>query len=331
MKARSPIAAGAIAALLPGVGHAYAGHPLRGAAWLAGPVVAVIATALFARETSAAIVTVLFASFVCFWLVQIVDAVILAKRHPRESSPLAVGALAFASAIVVPAVFGIVTRASMLEAFKIPAGSMIPTLAVGDHIFVDKLVYRHRPPRRGEVVVFAYPEHRDQSFVKRVVGLPGDKIEVRGGFPIVNGWDVPHCLVGEYSYGDEMESGTHRGKLYVEFLDESEYFVLVDDTSYGDGYQGPYAFGDLFFVLGDNRNNSHDSRMWFGGQGGGVPRADVFGRARYQWLPHRRDYTAPLEAPTPALAPGLARCLEQRPPPEKRTAPPGNTVIPPAR
>ena len=103
-------------------------------------------------------------------------------------------------------------RAFVVEAFKIPSGSMIPTLQVGDHIFVNKFTYgpaipwTHKrvwngmPPSRGDVMVFAFPEHPEQDFIKRVIAVPGDRLEARGGHPIINGWEVPSCRVGPYNY-----------------------------------------------------------------------------------------------------------------------------------
>ena len=216
-------------------------------------------------------------------------------------------------------------RRFLVEAFKIPSGSMIPTLLVGEHIFVDKL----RASTRGDLIVFPFPEHPDQDFVKRIVGLPGDRLEFRDGRPVVNGVPVPACLVGETSY-DEADDPTprHAGKLFLEFLGARRHLAFYDDSSGGfQTGQGPYVVksGEVF-VIGDNRNNSHDlACMWFGGQGGGVPVSTVLGVPFVVWLSageHGIDWSRtgldldePHLPPSMAsLAPALERCLAAGPP-----------------
>jgi signal peptidase I len=241
-------------------------------------------------------------------------------------------------------------RAFVVEAFKIPSGSMIPTLQVGDHIFVNKFIYgpaipltdkrvwHNMPPHRGDVIVFAFPEHPEQDFIKRVIALPGDTLEARNGHPIINGWEVPRCPVGVYSYTEvDAPVPQHEGDLYVEYLEDQAYLTLYDHATGGfPEYQGPYHLTkqDEVWVMGDNRNNSHDSRMWNGGQGGGVPYGNVRGKALFVWLSVTDsgvDWSrlgAPvmgrprLPAAMHALEPALDKCLRERPPREKTTPPP---------
>ena len=238
-------------------------------------------------------------------------------------------------------------RTFVFEAFKIPSGSMIPTLQVGDHIFVNKLSYgpllpftsarvlAQMPPHRGDVMVFRYPENLEQDFIKRVIALPGDKLEARNGHPWLNGWEVPSCLVGVYSYTEADSLMRHQGDLYVEFLEEQAYLTLYDHSAaLAPELQGPYHVkpGEVW-VMGDNRHNSHDSRLWWGGQGGGVPFANIKGRALFVWLSvgdKGMDWSR-LGAPVmgrPRLPPamsqlegGLSKCLRERPPLDK-TRPP---------
>ncbi len=136
-------------------------------------------------------------------------------------------------------------RAGVVEAFKIPSGSMLPTLQIQDHIFVNKLAYgppipftgtrlfSRLPPKRGDVMVFEYPDPNPaaerQDFIKRVIALEGDTLSVEGGHPIINGWKVPSCLVGKYEFDEGPDSSVKRGDLFVEYLGEYSYLTLYED------------------------------------------------------------------------------------------------------
>ncbi len=255
----------------------------------------------------------------------------------------------YMESILIAIAVAMTLRAFVIEAFKIPSGSMIPTLQVGDHIFVNKFsygpavpwtktrIFSRMPPERGDVMVFAFPEHPEQDFIKRVVAIPGDELRTKGGHPIINGWEVPRCAVGVYSYTEsELPSSRHEGDLFVEYLGDESYLTLYDNTSMGGlEERGPYKVkpGEVW-VMGDNRNNSHDSRMWWGGQGGGVPFDNIRGRALFVWLSMADagiDWSR-LGAPVmgrPRLPPSmkhleapLEKCLRDRPPIEKTTPPP---------
>jgi signal peptidase I len=229
-----------------------------------------------------------------------------------------------AAPFVLPIPTGMFLRARLMQAFKVPSGAMIPSVQVGDHLFVDMRI-DGRSVRRGDVIVFAFPEHPDQDFIKRVIVAPGDKLEVRNGHPIINGWEIPSCRVGTWKYTEEMDSSSHEGELFVEFLERSAYLVFFD-KGFTTDYQGPYiAKPNEWWVLGDNRNNSHDSRMWWGGEGGGVPNENIRGRASVVWLgaPGRfgLDIGGVPMAPSSDLAAPLAKCLADRPTIEKATPP----------
>lgn len=228
-------------------------------------------------------------------------------------------------------------RAFVVEAFKIPSGSMLPTLQLQDHIFVNKFVYgptvpqtKHRlwnalPPKRGDVMVFEYPNPDPtaprEDYIKRVIALPGDTLEVEDGHPIINGWSVPRCRVGDYDFHEGEEPLKH-GELWMEFLGEYSYLTLFQDgrTARSDG---PYHVDpEEVWVLGDNRNNSQDSRVW-----GGAPFANIKGRAMFVWLSFGADGnlttdrllhnvlgapTLPQGAP-PSLLAAIDQCVKHRP------------------
>jgi signal peptidase I len=256
----------------------------------------------------------------------------------------------------------IFVRVGAMEAFKIPAGSMMPTLMIGDHIFINKLAYgplipgtdarlfSRSLPKRSDVMVFKFPENKDQDFIKRAIAMPGDTLEVINGRPILNGWLVPHCHVGPFSNeGRVME-------LYVEFLEDRSYLTLFDSNpdkqtckdpdGCGPGStcragicgvpQGPFkvAPGETW-VIGDNRNNSHDSRSWRGGLGAGVPFENIKGRAMFVWMSFKlggevaqdrlfADILGEPVIPGPpdaALGAALEKCLRERPPAPQTTPP----------
>jgi len=147
----------------------------------------------------------------------------------------------YAESIGIAVAVALLLRAFVVEAFKIPSPSMVPTLQVGDHIFVNKSAYgpmipgtstrlfSKLPPHYGDVIVFQFPEKPDQDFIKRVVALPSDTLEALDGRPIINGWRPPECRVGVYkhTWGDGMFS-QHEGELYVEYLGPEAFLTFYD-------------------------------------------------------------------------------------------------------
>jgi len=205
----------------------------------------------------------------------------------------------YAESIGLAVAIALLLRFFVVEAFKIPSGSMVPTLLVGDHIFVNKFIYGLRvpltekwlfhwqEPKRGDVIVFMYPQDRSKDFIKRGVGLPGDTVEIRNGELLVTnaqGQRVPIEVVTtatDFLYEEELEGQ----RLAIPCLQVEE---SLDGTKYQALYRkddrGMRAFGPItvqpghVFVMGDNRDNSHDSRYW-----GQVPQALIKGKAQVNW------------------------------------------------
>lgn len=187
---------------------------------------------------------------------------------------------------VILAVFLI--RSFIVEPFKIPSGSMMPTLLAGDFILVNKFTYGLRvpilnntfievsKPERGDVFVFHYPPDPSIDYIKRVVGLPGDKVAYRNKQIFINGEPVEMSLVGDYQY---VTSGLNmvNAKHYQEQLGEIKHDVLIEDNSLSIDGETEVPAGH-YFAMGDNRDNSKDSRSW-----GFVPEDNLVGKAFLIW------------------------------------------------
>ena len=203
---------------------------------------------------------------------------------------------------VVMAVF--LLRSFLVEPFKIPSGSMVPTLLVGDLILVNKYTYGIRlpvvntkivslnDPERGDVMVFRFPKDPSVDYIKRVVGIPGDTVTYENNRISINGSPVPLRDAGEFYDSDRLvyyrqyseKLGPLEHKLLTE-LDKPSYISGVDAFPFRD--QCTYSRTGLtckvpaghYFVMGDNRENSLDSRFW-----GFVPEQNIVGKAFFIWM-----------------------------------------------
>ena len=187
---------------------------------------------------------------------------------------------------VILAVFLI--RSFVVEPFKIPSGSMMPTLLAGDFILVNKFTYGLRvpilnntfieigKPERGDVFVFHYPPDPSIDYIKRVIGVPGDRVAYRNKQLFVNGEPVALSLVGDYQYvapGLNMVTA----QQYQEQLGEVRHDVLIEQSSLAIDGEVEVPAGH-YFAMGDNRDNSKDSRFW-----GFVPENNLVGKAFLIW------------------------------------------------
>lgn len=206
--------------------------------------------------------------------------------------------------IVYAIVIAILIRTFLFEPFKIPSGSMYPTLYVGDYLFVSKYTYGYSKhslpmslplisgriwadePQRGDVVVFKFPQDNKTDFIKRVIGLPGDKIKLENGRLFINGKMLERKTEEDFVLRDNF-GNAERYRQYTETLPEGyahkilevSDFEKVDDMPEVEIPQGNY------FVMGDNRDRSDDSRV----NVGFVPAENLVGKARFLFFSHNFD------------------------------------------
>jgi signal peptidase I len=302
----APLAVLVTCLLGPGAGHALAGLPRRAAGiWLSFAVLGVGYLAAVAAAPSSIPWLGIAGLGVAAYAMSIVDLVVVSRARLQRASGAGLVVFALASlALTVTLAQGV--RSSLLAAFKVPSGSMMPTLLVGDYFFVSKLA----PIERGAAVVYQSPENRQQTFVHRVVGVGGDHIETRGAKLLVNGVELPQCSVGSWT------APAGRGlELVVEFGPAPYLIALAANAEEALGASGSWDVPEgNVFVVGDNRDNSHDSRRWQGGRGGTVPVAHVEGRAATVFLrddrvAQRSLYGVALPAGAEHLQARLDECL----------------------
>lgn len=186
----------------------------------------------------------------------------------------------------------LLVRSFVAEPFRIPSASMLPTLHVGDFILVNKFSYGLRlpvlhtrivpvgEPQRGDVAVFRFPEQPDIDFIKRIIGVPGDRIQYRNKVLYINGKRMDQKILGEY-HGDHQPDALE----VLEHLGKVDHHILRVPNSGGinnfpsDPDEVVVVPKGRYFVMGDNRDNSNDSRYW-----GFVPERNLVGKAFFIWM-----------------------------------------------
>ena len=185
-----------------------------------------------------------------------------------------------------------ILRGFIVEPFRIPSGSMLPSLYIGDFILVNKFAYGIRlpvlnkkiietgEPERGDVVVFRYPRDPSLDYIKRIVGLPGDHIAYYNKVLYVNNKPVARDFVGQYK-----GPGQTFANEYIEKLEGKDHSILLLPAR-PVNLQGEYIVPEgSYFVMGDNRDNSNDSRVW-----GVVPESNLLGKAFMIWMHYSDEW-----------------------------------------
>ncbi|GHA09053.1 signal peptidase I [Arenicella chitinivorans] len=239
---------------------------------------------------------------VLFGLIVLCGVVILACRYvfpqlaKREPEPWY---LDYARSFFPVLVLVFMLRGFVAEPFRIPSGSMYPTLEIGDFILVNKYAYGIKlpilhtqilevgEPKRGDIVVFRYPQDPSQNYIKRLIGLPGDTVEYYQGTVFVNGQKISPVKLGEYEYVDQKGQRI-RGTEYEQTIavdnsasaSEVRFKTLALFSNHRSSAQRAWKVPEgQYFMMGDNRDSSADSRTW-----GFLPQENIVGKAFFVWM-----------------------------------------------
>lgn len=206
--------------------------------------------------------------------------------------------------LIYAVIIAILIRTTLFEPFKIPSGSMYPTLYVGDYLFVSKYTYGYSKhsmpfslplfdgriwadkPNRGDVIVFKLPQDNRTDYIKRVIGLPGDKVKLKNGRLYINGVMVEREAMEDFVIRDK-NGNAERYRQYIETLPEGVTHTIleVSDNQKEDNVPELTVPEGSYFVMGDNRDRSDDSRV----NVGFVPFENLVGRARVLFFSHNED------------------------------------------
>ena len=254
MKPRKPWLAGLLSLLATGVGQVYNGQWKKGVGFLLAELVFSLAMIPFFKDFTSMLILLAFLLGFNLFVAGEAYATARGLREfvPGRSNRWWIYAAFLAGGLALGGVFDVVIEGFAYRTYKVPTESMVPTIGVGDHFMVD-ILGADDPLERGDIVIFRFPGNGERDFVKRVIGLPGETVEIRGQAVSVDGreLDEPYAL--------------HTTPGSLPKRDEFGPFRVPEGT---------------YFMLGDNRENSYDSRMF-----GPVERERITGRALYLYFP----------------------------------------------
>jgi len=294
-KRRRPLIAVVLSLIMPGLGHIYCGSIVRGIilAFLSCIFIPVIFGVLSVSHSSVriAVIVASLPASLAVWLIAVVDSACTARRttdsyilkdYNRWYVYVILILMNTGSSIQI----AFHVRASLVEAFRVPVASNYPTIIPNDRFLANKLAYKSSDPKRGDLVVFTNPDDRRQNYIKRVVAVAGDTIEIKDGWLYINDRKLPREKLPQSTWDNiriKVRQKPLEGDAFYETNGETKYKIFLAKTPQG---QAPPDFAKITvpkqhcFVLGDNRNFSQDSRHF-----GPVPLATIKGRADYLYFP----------------------------------------------
>jgi len=292
---RKPSTAVVLSLIMPGLGHVYCGRIVRGLilAFLSGMFIPVIFGALSVSRSSVrfgVIAAALLASLAVL-LIAVIESWQTARHTTEAYVPknynrwyVYVILVLMSTGNSIQVAFQV--RANLLEAFRVPVASNYPTIIPGDRFLANKLAYKNHDPQRGDLVVFINPEDRRINYIKRVVAVAGDTVEIKDGRLYINDrklirQNAPQSILDNVRI--DVQGKPLEGEVFYEINADSKYKIFSAKPPHE---RGSPDFAKITvpehhcFVLGDNRNLSYDSRHF-----GPVPLATVKGRADYLYFP----------------------------------------------
>jgi signal peptidase I len=281
---RNPVVACLLSVAATGLGHIYCGRLFKGlilffASFSFGPIIVAAANNAASTLMLAFVIGSLALMFAIF-VYAVVDSGLLARKlrtyQLKEYNRWYLYLLLIVIAAVYPTNFAHSIRSHVLQAFKVPSVSMSPGILPGDHILLNKAVYKTQAPQRGDVVIFTYPDDRRLNYVKRIAALPGDTVEIRENVLLVN--DRP--LDNPIDHRADLDFKPEGSQIIL--MEENGagiYPIIVDSAKPQNMARITVPHGHCF-LLGDNRSQSTDSRNF-----GPVPTTDIQGRLDYIYWP----------------------------------------------
>jgi len=246
---------------MPGLGQIYSGVFKKGVLFFVGSYLWMLSWLLIAFLVNPTLVLLgvvgsIFYLVVCAW-----NAAKLAKDRvefrPKSYNKWFVYLLIWILAATFNQLEAKFVKANVCQVFHMSTSAMMPTLMAGDFIIVNKIIYKVKSPQRGDVVVFKFPLNKKAYYIKRIIGIPGDRVQIREGKVFINGNPCGYTFVANHF---------PTGKIYAESIPEGKkkfrkYYILKTGRR-GDNTPVFFVPSGKYFVLGDNRNNSYDSRYW---------------------------------------------------------------------
>ncbi len=286
---RRPSIALMLSLIMPGLGHIYCGRIVKGLVFVllnSIPFLGLLFT--YASIGTITLLIMIFVSFGIF-LTAIIDSYYIAKHTRLDYELKDYNRWYVYVLLIILSTFSSKEAAlnfknNYLEAFRMStSSSMYPTIAPQDRFLVDKILYKKENPKRGDVVVFISPDNRNVSYIKRIVAVAGDTVEMKNNELYINCKKLERAKTGQLISNGPKH--TEKGQVFIENNGQTEYKIFLADVNYAKE-QGVADFAEITvpknycFVLGDNRNNSWDSRNF-----GPIPLATIKGKAEYIYWP----------------------------------------------